>query len=114
MIEGLSYLRKFKSYYGLKNCYNKLEQLIQNFEFVDLTEKTIPQTIVEMVPESVARENAVIPLSEEDGALKVLVSDPFDYETFEKLQFILNRKVDIALATRESSSRRLQACSFPA
>jgi len=54
------------------------------------------------VPESVARENAVIPLSEEDGALKVLVSDPFDYETFEKLQFILNRKVDIALATRES------------
>ena len=31
-----------------------------------------------------------------------MVSDPFDYETFEKLQFILNRKVNIALATRES------------
>ena len=58
--------------------------------------------VVELVPESVARENAVMPLAEEDGALKVLVSDPFDFETFEKLQFILNRKVDIALATRES------------
>ena len=32
----------------------------------------------------------------------MLTSDPFDYETQEKLQFILNRKVDIALATRES------------
>ena len=41
-------------------------------------------------------------MPEEDGALKVLVSDPFDFETFEKLQFILNRKVEIALATTES------------
>jgi peptidoglycan-N-acetylglucosamine deacetylase len=36
MIEGLSYLRKFKSYYGLKNCMNKLEKLIQNHNFIDL------------------------------------------------------------------------------
>ncbi len=31
----------------------------------------------------------------------MLVSDPFDYETFEKLQFILNRKINFALATKE-------------
>ena len=92
----------------IKQGYATSEQVMQamadlhGYEFVDLRDVPIPPAVVELVPESVARENAVIPLSEEDGALKVLVSDPFDYETFEKLQFILNRKVDIALATRES------------
>jgi type IV pilus assembly protein PilB len=92
----------------VKQGYATSEQVMQamadlhGYEFFDLRDVPIPPAVVELVPESVARENAVIPLSEEDGALKVLVSDPFDYETFEKLQFILNRKVDIALATRES------------
>jgi type IV pilus assembly protein PilB len=92
----------------VKQGYATSEQVMQaladmhGYEFIDLRDVPIPPSVVELVPESVARENAVIPLSEEDGALKVLVSDPFDYETFEKLQFILNRKVDIALATRES------------
>jgi polysaccharide deacetylase family protein (PEP-CTERM system associated) len=36
MIEGLSLARKFKSYYGLKNCLPKLEKLIQNHQFIDL------------------------------------------------------------------------------
>jgi len=92
----------------VKQGYASSEQVMQamadmhGYEFVDLRDVPIPPSVVELVPESVARENAVIPLAEVDGALKVLVSDPFDYETFEKLQFILNRKVDIALATRES------------
>ena len=71
-------------------------------DFVDLNEVVIPPSIVELVPESVARENAILPMAEEDGALKVIVSDPLDLDTFEKLRFILNRKVEIALAPRES------------
>src|SRR5919109_1111339 len=92
----------------VKQGYATSEQVMQamadmhGYEFFDLRDVPIPPSVVELVPESVARENAIIPLAEEDGALKVLVSDPFDYETFEKLQFILNRKVNIALATRES------------
>ncbi|MGD9724255.1 MAG: GspE/PulE family protein [Pirellulales bacterium] len=71
-------------------------------EFVDLNEVVIPPSVVELVPESVARENAILPMAEYDGALKVIVSDPLDLDTFEKLRFILNRKVDIALAPREN------------
>ena len=71
-------------------------------EYVDLAEFKIPEEVIELVPESVARENAVLPLSEEDDTLKVIVSDPIDIETFEKLRFILNRKVEIALAPREA------------
>jgi len=71
-------------------------------EYVNLAEVTIPPSVVELVPESVARENVAIPLSESDGKLTVVVSDPLDYDTFEKLRFILNRHIEIALAPREA------------
>ncbi|MCG8448199.1 MAG: GspE/PulE family protein [Pirellulales bacterium] len=74
---------------------------MHDYEFIDLNNVPIPPAIVELVPESVARENAVIPFSEDDGKLKVVVSNPDAFETFDKLQFILNRKVDIALSTKE-------------
>ncbi|HUT14087.1 MAG TPA: GspE/PulE family protein [Thermoguttaceae bacterium] len=71
-------------------------------DYVNLAEVVIPPAIVELVPESVARENAVLPLTESDGELTVIVSDPLDFETIEKLRFILNRRIEIALAPRES------------
>ena len=75
---------------------------VHDYDFFDLSNVPIPPAVVELVPESVARENKVIPFSEEDGKLKVVVSDPLDFETFDKLQFILNRKVEIGLATQEA------------
>ena len=36
IINDLSKIRKFKSYYGLKNAFEKLEKLIKDFEFIDL------------------------------------------------------------------------------
>ena len=72
-------------------------------DFIDLHEVAIPPSVVELVPESVARENAILPMAElDDGALRVIVSDPNDLDTFDKLRFILNRKVEIALAPREN------------
>jgi type IV pilus assembly protein PilB len=72
-----------------------------NFEFIDLSDKTIPQTIVEMVPESVARENLVFPLSIEGNNLKISMSDPTDFDTVTKLQFILNKDIIPVLAPKE-------------
>ena len=68
--------------------------------YVDLRSHTIADEVIELVPESVARENEVIPFSSEDGALRVLLADPFDLETIEKLRFILNQKIETALAPR--------------
>src|SRR5439155_12849433 len=39
---------------------------------VNLTDLTIPQSIIEMVPESVARENIIVPLSHENNVLKIV------------------------------------------
>ena len=71
-------------------------------DYVNLSEVVIPPAVIELVPESVARENAVIPLAEGDGRLTVIVSDPLEIDTLDKLRFILNRQIDIALAPRES------------
>lgn len=71
-------------------------------EYIDLSEVQIPNQIIQIVPESVARESACLPLAEEEDRLKVIVSNPNDLETIEKLQFILNKRVEIALAPREA------------
>ena len=73
-----------------------------SLDYVNLSEVSIPPAVVELVPESVARENIAIPLSESDGKLTVIVSDPMDYDTFDKLRFILNRQIEISLAPREA------------
>jgi type IV pilus assembly protein PilB len=70
-------------------------------QFIDLTEVTIPQSVVELVPESVARENFVLPMAQENGALKIIMSDPSDFDTVQKLQFILNKDIQPVLAPRE-------------
>lgn len=70
--------------------------------YVDLRSAQIVDEVIELVPESVARENTVLPFSEEDGALRILIADPFDLETIEKLRFILNRKIETALAPKSA------------
>ncbi|MGB6045678.1 MAG: GspE/PulE family protein [Pirellulales bacterium] len=73
-----------------------------HLDFVNLEEVSIPSSVVELVPESVARENVILPMSDEGESLRVIVSDPLDLDTFDKLRFILNRNIDIAVAPREA------------
>ena len=72
-----------------------------NMPFINLTDMTIPASVVELVPESVARENIVLPMSQENGTLKIIMSDPTDFDTMQKLQFILNKDIQPVLAPRE-------------
>jgi type IV pilus assembly protein PilB len=72
-----------------------------NLQFVSLTDVTIPAAVVELVPESVARENVVMPMSQENGSLRIIMSDPTDFDTMQKLQFILNKDIQPVLAPRE-------------
>jgi type IV pilus assembly protein PilB len=78
----------------------KAEQ--HQLSYVDLTEVEIPHSIVELIPESLARENIVMPLAAENGAIKVIMHDPMDFDTIEKLRFVLNREIDVALAPKEA------------
>ena len=70
-------------------------------KFVNLAEIQVPPEVIELLPESVARENTIFPLAKSGGTLRVATCDPTDMDTQEKLRFILNRDVEMALAVRE-------------
>ena len=73
-----------------------------SLKYVDLNSYEIPPEVVELVPQSVARENFIIPLKErQDESLLVVVHDPLDLGTLDKLRFILNRRIDICVAPKE-------------
>lgn len=88
--------------YAEPNVVYKALAEFNKLDFVDLGSVRIEDEVIQLVPESVARENSIIPYKDENEVLHVLVSDPFDLETIEKLRFILNRRVETALAPRES------------
>ena len=44
--------------------------------FIELREIEIPASVVELVPESLARENIVMPLAQGNGTIKVIMHDP--------------------------------------
>ena len=78
----------------------KAEQ--HGLQFIELREVEIPPAVVTLVPESLARENIVMPLSEGNGTIRVIMDDPMGFETIEKLRFVLNREIEVALAPREA------------
>jgi type IV pilus assembly protein PilB len=71
------------------------------YEYVDLPNFRIEDSIIQLVPESVARENRIIPFEEVEDTIRILVANPFDLEMIEGLRFILNRKIETALASKE-------------
>ena len=78
----------------------KAEQ--HGLQFVELREIEIPASVIELVPESLARENIVMPLSQGTGAIRVIMHDPMDFETIDKLRFVLNREIEVSLAPKEA------------
>ena len=72
-----------------------------NLQFVNLEDIEIPKAIIELVPESVARENVVLPLSLDGNTLKLITSDPTNFDIIQKLTFILNKDVQPVLADHE-------------
>ena len=69
--------------------------------FVDLTGLEVEEDVVGKLPESVARENTIFPLANLGGTLRIATCDPADMDAQEKLRFILNREIEMAIAPRE-------------
>ena len=78
--------------------------------FVDLSTADIPEAVFDLMPETVARENLVLPIGEEDRTLVIATSNPWDINTVEKLRFILNRDVKLVSATADSIKLAINRC----
>ncbi len=70
-------------------------------EFVDLTRFTPPEEIVSLVSLEDAKRYRVVPVGFDQSRLQVAVSDPFDFETLDSLNHVLNYDVDAVCASPE-------------
>ena len=71
---------------------------------VTLADFVIPRAVVELMPESVARENLVLPLQLQGNTLLVAAADPHNGDTIEKLDFILTKDI-LAVGCTEDDMR---------
>jgi type IV pilus assembly protein PilB len=72
------------------------------FDAVDLATLEIPPAIIGLVPESVARENIVLPLRMDGESLVVAINDPMKFEVIDKLRFILNREINCEVSPNDA------------
>ena len=80
----------------------QLQAAQYGYEYVDLETMEIPQSIVSMIPESVARENLVIPVALAEERLRVAMSNALDLDVIDKLRFMVNREIDPVVAPKEA------------
>ena len=69
---------------------------------IDLTAIDVPQTVIALVPESVARENVVLPLRMDGDSLVVAINDPMKFEVIDKLRFVLAREIKCEVAPNDA------------
>ncbi len=72
------------------------------YQYINLEEVEISQAAVQLLPESVARENMVCPVSVEDDKLTVAIADAMNYDVLDKLRFLLNQEIGVVLASKEA------------
>ena len=72
------------------------------YDFINLEGAEIQPGVIEMVPESVAREHLVIPIALDGENLVVAIGDPMNFEVLDKLRFILNREINVAVAPEDA------------
>jgi len=68
-------------------------------EYIDLDKHSIPQSTLKLIPEEVVQKYGVLPLSKENGRLKLLISDPLDLDMLDTLRFRLNSEIDCSIAS---------------
>ncbi|MBL7133298.1 MAG: Flp pilus assembly complex ATPase component TadA [Phycisphaerae bacterium] len=72
-----------------------------DMEYIDLDQNVVVPTEMHLIPEDLIRKHLVLPLArEDDGQLKIIITDPLDLETLDLLRFRLNCELDPCLASK--------------
>lgn len=76
-----------------------------DLEYVDLDKNVVVPSTLELVDEKFIRNHKILPMSKEGNKLKVILSDPLDLETLDKLRFLTGCEVEVALAPESKIQR---------
>jgi type IV pilus assembly protein PilB len=69
------------------------------FKYVDLSQVTIPQDAVKIVPEDLIRRYNILPLSASNGRLKLVVGDPMDLDMMDSVRLRVNAELECYVAS---------------
>jgi len=86
-----------------------VRELAQEYELevVNLDSLTIPEAIVNLLPETIARKNEVVPLAQDAGTITIASFKPLEFEELDNLRFVLNAELEVVLAPLSSIRRAI-------
>lgn len=91
----------------LREGYITEQQLIEVLEFqlgiphINLSQFSIEQEAIQLVPRELARRHDVMPIRTEDNKLFVAMADPMDYFAIEELRMATGYQITPAIATKD-------------
>lgn len=74
--------------------------LAQQFDmaYADLDQTSVIAAALHLIPPDIIKKHKVLPMGEENGKLRVIISDPLDLELMDLLRFRLNPNIEPLLA----------------
>lgn len=86
---------------GLANEDQVFDALAKQFgmDYVDLNKVEIPENAKQLIPEELIKKHRILPLSKENGTLKLIIKDPLDLDLLDLLRFRLNSELNCCLAS---------------
>ncbi len=79
-----------------------------DMEYVDLDKSPVAVSSLRLIPPDIIKRHKVLPISLENGRLKVIIHDPLDLETQDMLRFRLNVELDTVLAPKSKIERFIE------
>ena len=71
------------------------------YEYIDLDKIEITEGTKKLIPEEIIKKHFVLPVGQENGDIKVAISDPLDLDLLDMLRFRLNVEVIPCVASKE-------------
>ena len=79
-----------------------------SMEYVDLSQMTIAQEVIDIVPVEVARRYKVVPIANVEMGLMMATSDPLNFDTFDAVTHMIGRDVEWVCAAPDQIQAALQ------
>ncbi|MCJ7692397.1 MAG: Flp pilus assembly complex ATPase component TadA [Sedimentisphaerales bacterium] len=68
------------------------------FTYVNLDKTVIPPEVMKLVPEDLIKRHNILPLSMDNGKMRLIISDPLNLDMMDTLRFRLNADLEYCLA----------------
>jgi type IV pilus assembly protein PilB len=79
-----------------------------DMEYVDLDKSPVAVSSLRLIPPDIIKRHKVLPISLENGRLKVIIHDPLDLDLQDMLRFRLNVELDTVLAPKTKIERFIE------